>query len=144
MSHYLDLDRLRRRVGERPRTKVAQVRQAWPDIKQLQAAGHSLKDIWTWLNDIGLEIGYANLSHCLGQLRRKDEAAQSQSQELRRGPALVPIESDGKEQPQNRQPGGQSQGSRPVSSDPLRNVREQRSRKKGFEYDPFPTKGLTQ
>jgi len=143
MSHYLDLDRLRQRVGERPRTKVAQVRQAWPDIKQLQAAGHSLKDIWTWLDESGLEIGYANLSHCLRQLRRRDLAAQSHRQDLPGGPTLAPTDSDGEEQPHQRQPGGQSQGSR-LTADPLRNLRVQRSRKKTFEYDPFPKEGLTQ
>jgi hypothetical protein len=40
----------------------------------LIAAGHSLKDIWTWVNEIGIEIGYARLSHYLGQLKRRDAA----------------------------------------------------------------------
>ena len=40
-------------MGEKPRTKVGQIRQAWPDIKALFDAGHSLKDIWMWLNEIG-------------------------------------------------------------------------------------------
>jgi hypothetical protein len=71
-------------LREKPHTKVGQVRQAWPDIKDLLAAGHSLKHIWAWLNEIGLEIGYARLSHYIGQLRRRDEAAQTQTQELRR------------------------------------------------------------
>ena len=71
----LDLTRLRARKGEKPRTKAGQVRQAWPDIKALFDAGHSLKDIWIWLNEIGIEIGYARLSHYTGQLRRRDQAA---------------------------------------------------------------------
>jgi len=50
------------------------VRQAWPEIRKLCAAGHSLKDIWTWVNEIGIEIGYARLSHYIGQLRRKEAA----------------------------------------------------------------------
>ena len=50
----LDLTRLRARKGEKPRTKAGQVRQAWPDIKALFDAGHSLKDIWIWLNEIGI------------------------------------------------------------------------------------------
>jgi hypothetical protein len=33
-------------MGEKPRTKAGQIRQAWPDIKALFHAGHSLKDIW--------------------------------------------------------------------------------------------------
>ena len=88
VSQHLDLSRLRTRVGEKPRTKVGQVRQAWPEIKDLLAAGHSLKDIWAWLNEIGLEIGYARLSHYISQLRLRDQAAQSQIQDLRRGLCL--------------------------------------------------------
>ena len=55
----LDLNRLRSRRGEKPRTKAGQVRQAWPEIRELIAAGHSLKDIWKWVNEFGIEIGYA-------------------------------------------------------------------------------------
>ena len=53
----LDLNRLRARLREKPRTKAGQVRQAWPDIKALFDAGHSLKDICNWLNEIGIEVG---------------------------------------------------------------------------------------
>jgi hypothetical protein len=59
-------------VGEKPRTKAGQVRQAWPDIKQLLDAGHSLKDVCAWLNEIGLQIGYARLSDYVCQLRRRE------------------------------------------------------------------------
>jgi hypothetical protein len=55
-------DRRRIRNGterEKPRTKVGQVRQAWPYTKELFEAGHSLKDIRAWLNEIGIDIGYA-------------------------------------------------------------------------------------
>ena len=60
-SEQLDLNRLRTRLRQKPRTKVGQVRQAWPDIRDLLAAGHTLKDIRVWLSEIGLEIGYARL-----------------------------------------------------------------------------------
>jgi hypothetical protein len=79
-SKQLDLDRLRKRLREKPRTKAGQVRQAWPDIRDLLAAGHSLKDVWAWLEEIGLEIGYRGLSHYVGQLRRRDEATRSDIQ----------------------------------------------------------------
>jgi hypothetical protein len=67
-----DYTRLRAHLLDKPRTKAGQVRQAWPEIKDLIAAGHSLKDIWSWLNEIGLEIGYARLSHYIGQMRERD------------------------------------------------------------------------
>ena len=62
-------------MREKPRTKAGQVRQAWPDIKDLFAAGHSLKDIWIWLNEIGIAIGYARLSDYTRQLKRRDQTA---------------------------------------------------------------------
>ncbi len=68
--------KLSARVREKPRTKAGQVRQAWPEIKKLSSAGHSLKDIWAWVNEIGIEIGYARLSHYIGQLRRNEMAEQ--------------------------------------------------------------------
>jgi hypothetical protein len=67
-----DYTRLRAHLLDKPRTKAGQVRQAWPEIKKLIAAGHSLKDICGWLNEIGLEIGYARLSHYIGQMRERD------------------------------------------------------------------------
>ena len=70
----LDLAKLRAHMREKPRTKAGQVRQAWPDIKQLLASGHSLKDICLWLNEIGVQIGYARLSDYVCQLRRQESA----------------------------------------------------------------------
>ncbi|MGA7408976.1 MAG: hypothetical protein WBW33_00730 [Bryobacteraceae bacterium] len=69
-SEHMDLSLLRAHLSEKPRTKIGQIRQAWPDIKNLISAGHSLKDICRWLNEIGVNIGYARLSHYLGELRR--------------------------------------------------------------------------
>lgn len=68
----LDLAKLRAHLREKPRTKAGQVRQAWPEIKRLLASGHSLKDVCRWLNEIGLEIGYARLSDYVCQLRRRE------------------------------------------------------------------------
>jgi len=147
LSVHLDLNSLRARLREKPRTKAGQVRQAWPDIRDLLAAGHSLKDIWAWLNEIGVEVGYASLSHCISQLRLRDEAAQSRAQDLRREFSPVPVASDGqtaaREQLGPDDPAGRARPPQNVTFDPLRNVREQRARKQSFEYDPFPTKGLT-
>jgi len=135
----LDVTRLRERAGERPRTKIGQVRQVWPEIRKLLSAGHSLTDICAWLNEIGLEIGYARLSHCIAQLRLQDRAAQTPIQDLLRGLAPTPSEPPRQDQPA-------CQGGSPPNdtSDPLRNIREHRAKKSGFEYDPFPAKELTE
>ncbi len=109
-KEQLDLSRLRARMREKPRTKAGQVRQAWPEIKELFAAGHSLKDIWIWLNEIGIEIGYARLSHYIGQIRRREEAGESgggqQSfEESSRFPTARPLDADAENR---RRPNGRS------------------------------------
>ena len=71
-SEQPDYSQLRAHLLDKPRTKAGQVRQAWPEIKNLIAAGQSLKDICAWLNEIGLEIGYARLSHYIGQMRERN------------------------------------------------------------------------
>jgi len=81
-EQQLDYTRLRAHVLDKPRTKAGQVRQAWPEIKSLVAAGHSLKDIWAWLNEIGLQIGYARLSHYVGQMRKRDATGGSAKEPL--------------------------------------------------------------
>ena len=141
LTEHLDLNRLRTRLREKPRTKAGQVRQAWPDIRDLLAAGHRLKDIWAWLNELGVDVGYTQLSHCISELRLRDQAALSQSRRR------VPEESDQQTAapgpPVRDDPASQARSLGNTVSDPLRNVREQRARKQGFDYDPFPTKGLT-
>jgi hypothetical protein len=135
---HFDINRLRERVGERPRTKVGQIRQVWPEIKNLVSACHSLKDIWAWLNEIGLDIGYAYLSSCITHLQMQDRTALPPIQDSLRG--LTPLRP---EQPQQEHP-TQGEPAPNETFDPLRNIRERRARKSGFDYDPFPTKGLTE
>lgn len=113
----LDLLKLRAHVGEKPRTKAGQVRQAWPDIKQLLDVGHSLKDVCTWLNEIGLEIGYARLSDYVCQLRRRD--------------ALAWV---------NTQSGAPSDPAMPEAPTihPLAHILEREKKPVGFEYNAEP------
>jgi hypothetical protein len=135
----LDLTRLRARVGEKPRTKAGQVRQAWPDIKALFDAGHSLKDIWKWLNEIGIEIGYARLSDYTGQLKRRDRAAALAETvlaipESKQGCSVpLPSSTEGA----SRESGTETERS-PVPNDPLANIREREHRRSGFQYNSEP------
>jgi hypothetical protein len=138
-KNKLDLNRLRARMGEKPRTKVGQIRQAWPDIKALFDAGHSLKDIWMWLNEIGIEIGYARLSDYIGQLKRWDQtAAPAATLPLIAG--VPPI--DGRPVPASiedaaRESKTESQRP-PTPHDPLANIREREDRRSGFQYNSEP------
>lgn len=122
-SRELDFSRLRERRREKPRTKAGQVRQAWPEIRELIVAGHSLKDIWIWLNEIGIDIGYARLSHYVGQLRRKEDAAPRTSRQ--------PVGDE------RTAPGVGSQRNSDASAasvDPLKNLRQLEQNRPGFNY----------
>jgi hypothetical protein len=135
----LNLDQLRARIGEKPRTKAGQIRQAWPEIRALFAAGHSLKDIWIWLNEIGIEIGYARLSHYTGQLKRRDQAASPSQRngtgvepgDVRNGISAVVQVRDG----ESAEP---LQGAGEHAGDPLLNIRSHEDRRVGFQYNPEP------
>jgi hypothetical protein len=138
-QNKLDLNRLRARKGEKPRTKAGQVRQAWPDIKALFDAGHSLKDIWVWLNEIGIEIGYARLSHYTGQLKRRDQSAAPAGKAPAISPASViderssSVSTDEAAREMKPQP-----ESAAAAHDPLANVREREVRRSGFQYNSEP------
>lgn len=133
-SNHLDLERLRTRLREKPRTKVGQVRQAWPYIKELFEAGHSLKDVCAWLNEIGMDIGYARLSHYIGQLRRAEEARSNGTPEGESTPPkLVPA-------PEEVHVASPAQDAEAVR--PLANLLERDRNRPGFHFnsDPDPKK----
>ena len=110
----IDLLQLSKHLREKPRTKAGQVRQAWPQIRELLDSGHSLKDIWQWLIEAGLEIGYARLSDYVCQLRRREKAATSTIIPV---PAVdAPVQSE--------------------ASKPLAQFLEREKRKAGFAFDP--------
>jgi hypothetical protein len=138
-KNKLDLNRLRARMGEKPRTKVGQIRQAWPDIRALFDAGHSLKDIWMWLNEIGIEIGYARLSHYTGQLKRRDQTAAHA--------ATLPLIADvphidGQSVPASTEGAAREMKTEsqrlPTPTDPLANIREREDQRPGFQYNSEP------
>lgn len=133
-DNHLDLERLRARLREKPRTKVGQVRQAWPYIKELFEAGHSLKDVWAWLNEIGLDIGYARLSHYVGQLRRAEESRVSVASPPEPADTIVPPKPDPPALPAAVKDGEPSR--------PLANLLERETKRPGFHFnsDPDPKK----
>ena len=67
--------KLRAHLGEKPRTKPGQVRQAWPDIKQLLDAGHSLKDVCKAVRRPWREAGVVDSSD--SSLLEHDQAIQA-------------------------------------------------------------------
>jgi hypothetical protein len=140
-SDHLDLNRLRKRLREKPRTKAGQVRQAWPDIRDLLAAGHSLKDVWAWVNEIGLKIGYGRLSHYIGQLRRRDEAAQLQIREPQAELSEAVIRASAQNRPRIQDetpPTASLTAIQGKLRDPLENVLERDRNRPGFNYNEEP------
>jgi hypothetical protein len=109
------------------------VRQAWPEIRDLISAGHSLKDIWAWLNESGVSIGYARLSHYVGQLRKQERLGLSPAS---RGPI------DTARSPLALRPEPQVEGASgqvPIPAhDPLANVRGRLEKRPGFNYNSEP------
>ena len=122
----LDLARLRALARKKPRTKAGQVRQAWPEIRALLDAGHTLKDVCAWLNEIGVEIGYARLSDYVNQLRRAQTDTSDSRSVLQTGrpPALpTPQAVDSVRIEQI-----------PAKPDPLANVRRSQTKRPGFQF----------
>lgn len=119
-STPLDLSQLRALEREKPRTKVGQVRQAWPEINRLLALGHRLKDVCERLNQGGLEIGNTRLSDYVNRLRREDEARQTPTTVVA---APTASRSTGVAEPPQR--------------DPLANYKRGMANRPGFHYKPF-------
>jgi hypothetical protein len=130
-KEQLNLNRLRARMREKPRTKAGQVRQAWPEIKDLFVAGHSLKDIWKWFNEIGIEIGYPRLSDYVSQMRRREAAGAQLPLGAKPAEANEPTKHTLRPLPPliKRRRG---------KSDPLANVLEREQQRPGFNYNSEP------
>ena len=133
----LDLTRLRARLREKPRTKGGQVRRAWPEIRALLDSGHSLKDVYSWLNEIGVAISYSRLSDYISRLRRREQAAalagtgQPVPELVRVSGRPLPVEKSSREI--RTEPDGA-----PAANDPLANVRDREDRRSGFQFNSEP------
>ena len=126
-SDELDLSRLRALARRKPRTKAGQVRQVWPEIRELLAAGHTLKDICAWLNEIGIEIGYARLSDYVNQLRRAQPDSRESRTAIQTPPPAPP--------PTTPQTVGAIRTEEiPAKRDPLANLHRSEAKRPGFQY----------
>lgn len=122
-AEELDLAALRAQAQKKPRTKAGQIRQAWPEIRDLLATGHSLKDVWAWLKDIGIVVPYTRLSEYVNQMRRRDAADVSATSVGTRRAAEAPA----------REPRPHAPAS---DRNPLENVHRSEAERPGFNYRP--------
>lgn len=125
-SDELDLPRLRALARKKPRTKAGQVRQAWPEIRDLLDAGHTLKDVCAWLNECGIQIGYARLSDYVNQLRRAQTPLLERSDHSDNRGVAEPAADSNPQQPDTGH----------KKHDPLANLRTSEARRPGFHYRP--------
>jgi hypothetical protein len=135
-----ELSHLQQLVKMAPRTASARVGAAWAVIRANLAAGKKLREVYEAAERDGLEVPYAQFKTYVQRLRKRDlrRGFEAVSTHSREEPAAPEVE------PRRDAPARPARPSQAAPSDPLRNVREQRAKKKCFDYDPFPTKGLTQ
>jgi hypothetical protein len=117
-----DLVHLHSLTSVQPGTKIGQVNWAWAEIEAGLAAGMKLKEVWVAAYSDGLEMSYAQFRVYVSRLRRRRRQAAAIS---RQPPPAVTH--------------GETGQPAPPPTDPFRNLREQREKKKQtvFEYDPF-------
>jgi hypothetical protein len=135
-----ELSHLQHLVKMTPRTASGRVGAAWAVIRANLAAGKKLREVYEAAERDGLEVPYAQFKTYVQRLRKRDlrRGLQAVSTHLRVETAAPEVEA------RRDAPARQARPSQAAPSDPLRNVREQRAKKKSFEYDPFPAKRLTQ
>src|ERR1022692_734918 len=116
-----DLVHLRSLLTVLPATNTGQVTAAWGEIEAGLARGMKLREVWEAAKLDGLEIPYPQFRVYVSRLRRR---RQKSSQSLPGQPAP--------------QTSAENASPAPPSSDPFRNLREQREKAKlsRFDYDP--------
>jgi hypothetical protein len=67
-----DLARLRTLREEKPDSKMALIRRAWPNIVAALNCGHTLKCVCERLNEDGVAVDYKTLSAYMSILRREE------------------------------------------------------------------------
>lgn len=110
------LPNLSQLLAERPKTKMGQIKAAWPYICRALDSGHKLKAIWERLRKDGVEIHYNRLSECVKRLERSGFGSR---------PAIATA-------PRPLSRAGEKRT--PPKSDPAANLRERLDRPTGFEY----------
>jgi hypothetical protein len=112
---------LRSLPSKQPATKIGQLNWVWSEIEESLAIGIKLKEVWEAARKDGLEMSYAHFRVCISRIRRRRQRFSQNPQPLT--------------QPYVR--GTDLPDSAP--SDPFRNLRELREKKKQavFDYDPL-------
>jgi hypothetical protein len=135
-TQHLSLQTARARLAalreKNPRTKAAQIRALWPDIKATLDAGHSLKSVCECLEADGINITVPALGSYITRLRRESGRIAF------RMPAPSSVASGQlprREHDAAQHSGGPNERSN-APFDPLANIRERQGKHTGFDYRP--------
>ena len=117
-----DLTHLRALPAGEPATSTGQVVWIWSEIETALATGKKLREIWNAAHADGLDIPYPQFRVYVSRIRR------------RRLPQRVAESGTARSLSADN-----ATTSPPAPTDPFRNLREQREKKRstGFDYDPF-------
>jgi hypothetical protein len=121
----LDLKRVAELRSATPRTTIAQIRLAWPEIEAALERGHSLKDVHSSLKESGIEIEYRTLSEYIGRIRRAHLRLEPQ----RRALTHALVISKGTAAPENCER---------RATDAMADFQQRTNRRTIFEFKPCP------
>ena len=119
-----DLVHLRTLPSVEPATSTGRVAWIWPEIQAALGTGKKLREVWDAARADGFDIPYPQFRVYVSRLRNR-------LLNHRPEPAPQPCAADGS--------AATSPSAYLPASDPFRNLREQREKKRstGFDYDPF-------
>jgi hypothetical protein len=127
MDGLIDLNRLAALREENPRSLMAYIRFAWPEIRAALDRGHTLKAVHQRLQECGINIGYRHLSSYVGRLRQQDRRSDMPS------PPIAGRKAGVAEPPERPAAVRESN-----PNDPLANVRERTKKRPGFNFSDEP------
>jgi hypothetical protein len=112
---------------KKPRTKSAQVRALWPEIKAVLDKGHSLKTVCDCLEADGIAITVQTLGSYITRIRKRALPIEVGSEQR--------VEEGAKSERRDAPPvASNAKAAKP--SDPLANVRDRLGKRSGFDYRP--------
>jgi len=117
-------------LGEKkPRTKAAQLRILWPEIKAALDRGHTLKAVCDCLEGDGIKMSVYTLGSYVTRMRRRSPQAEPVAGAAPPAKSMAVVTpTEGQRRDANRQD--------QVPPDPLGNVRKSQAKRPAFDYRP--------
>lgn len=133
----LDLKRVKALHSEPPKTLIALVRIAWPEIKIALNQGHSLKTVHQRLSEAQIKITYRRLSEYVSRLRREEKQFGVTRNNGSKARIRCKTYDDSNSVGSASTSTATSSGEKNVSH-PLADFRERSAKSKAFDFEPGP------